>query len=320
LEKGKGKYKTPPPNTQGRRPRGALEKGKYRERHTGSHGRERIESPRNPLIKSLAALARDGRERRARGECIIEGPHLVREALNACIPLTTILCTDDFPIRGESEFTGEARLIDEATGRGVRILQISEAALKRISTAVEPQGIIAVAEIPQTGFLAAEESARRLEESKEKAGSCVFVVGDSIKDPGNCGAIIRNCHALGAKGVILTGESTDPFSPKALRAAQGSTFHLPVLMKAQRTEVISFLERIGARIIVSDVAYGIAPSEMNPFGVLAVVLGDEAHGVSNQFRNAASESIRIPMPGGAQSLNVAVTSGIILYEILRHQI
>ncbi|HHY38038.1 MAG TPA: RNA methyltransferase [Clostridia bacterium] len=280
-----------------------------------------IESPQNPLIKSLAKLARDVGERRLRGECILEGSHLVYEALKGRIPLRVLLFTREFyerTIRDEEDYRA---LLLAAVDRGTKMIEASEAAIKRVATTVEPQGIIAAGKIPALNwdaFIRAVQ-ARGNQERREPERSRVIVVGDSIKDPGNCGAIVRNCHALGSCGVVFTGESVDPFSPKALRAAQGSTFHIPVIVEGKRSEAIRRLRTMGARIIVTDVTTGKAPTAVDFSGTVAVVIGEEAHGVSDEFRAESAMSVKIPMPGGAESLNVAVTSGIILYEVLRRR-
>lgn len=283
--------------------------------------RTRIESPQNPLVKSLARLARDGGERRSRGECIIEGPHLVYEALKAHMPLRVVLFTGEFyerTILADAQYRG---LLAAAVRCGTEVVEVSEAAIKRVATTVEPQGVIAAGMIPAWDWKTLGGAIRDFQNrrEKERERSCVIVVGDSIKDPGNCGAIIRNCHALGSCGAILTGESADPFSPKALRAAQGSTFHVPLVVETERSEVIRHLRSMHARVVVTDVITGVAPPAADFSGIVAVVFGEEAHGVSDVFRAESALSIKIPMPGGAESLNVAVTSGIILYEVLRRR-
>lgn len=280
-----------------------------------------IESPQNPLIKSLAKLARDGGERRSRGECILEGSHLVYEALKGCIPLRVVLFTREFYERTIRDDKDYRALLEKAVEHGTKMIEVSEAAIKRVATTVQPQGIVAAGKTPALNwdtFMKLIQT-RPNQERAEPKGSRVIVVGDSIKDPGNCGAIVRNCHALGSCGLVLTGESVDPFSPKALRAAQGSTFHIPVIVESKRSEAIRRLRTIGARIIVTDVTAGQAPAQVDFSGMTAVVIGEEAHGVSDEFRAGSATYVKIPMPGGAESLNVAVTSGIILYEVLRRR-
>lgn len=145
--------------------------------------------------------------------------------------------------------------------------------------------------------------------------SARMLVLDRVQDPGNVGTIIRTAHALGASGVVLLPGSALVTHPKVLRAAMGSTFHLPVV-RTDREEVRAWLADHGVEVWVAD-TQGERVHGGSPRGPVAVVVGNEGAGVSDEWRAAAARLVSIPMASGVESLNAATAAAILLYEVAR---
>jgi RNA methyltransferase, TrmH family len=154
---------------------------------------------------------------------------------------------------------------------------------------------------------------QRFHNDIEPAG--VWLALDTIRDPGNLGAIIRTSDAVAAKGVILIGESCDPYSREAVRSTMGSIFGVP-LYRMSSDDFIALCRRWPGETVATDAQ---APSDFRRRyrGPVMLVMGSEGDGLSPAIAAACSTRVRIPMPGGAESLNVAVAAGIMLYEISR---
>ena len=167
------------------------------------------------------------------------------------------------------------------------------------------QGIVVVAELPPPGPAGALAEARLL-----------LVVADGIQDPGNLGTIVRIADAAAATAVAVTGEAADPRHPKTVRATMGSLFHLPVF-EMDRAGLLEALRHRGVRIFVADQGGNIDYRDADYTPPAALVLGSEARGPDPQWRVSAAGTIRIPIYGRAESLNVATAAALLLYEARR---
>jgi RNA methyltransferase, TrmH family len=250
---------------------------------------ERLTSTSNARIRAFAGLAR-ARTRREQGRHLVEGPNAVAEALAAGV-VDEVFCTDE----------GVAAAVPDV----VAVTLVDDAVLAKLADAVTPQGIVAVAR-SRTAPLA------------EVVGAGVLVVLDRVADPGNAGTIVRSADALGARAVVLTSGSVDVFGPKAVRAAVGSTYHLPLVTGVDLTEVAAACAARSQRIVGLDAGGDELLSAMAALtGPVALVLGNEAHGLDAATAELLDTTVAIPLHPRAESLNVAAAAAIAIHAAVR---
>jgi TrmH family RNA methyltransferase len=195
----------------------------------------------------------------------------------------------------------DTELIAAATQRGVPVSTVTDRALAGLADTVTPQGVVAVCALvdqPLTDVLA---DAPRL---------VAVLVG--VSDPGNAGTVIRVADAAGADAVVLAGDAVDPHNGKCVRASTGSVFHVPIA-RAPIAEALDACRVAGLRLIAAD---GYAKAELTPAtttGPTAWLFGSEAHGLPEEVKSAADESLRVPIYGKAESLNLATAATVCLY-------
>lgn len=199
----------------------------------------------------------------------------------------------------------EQQLLDRARTAGVRLIPATRNVIEAGSTVETPQGVLAVAELPRSS-----------PDILLSRPDLLLVVADRIQDPGNLGTIIRIADAAGATGVIVTGGSVDPFNPKALRATMGSIFHLPVV-ELDVDIAQTRLSAAGVRVLIADQAGEVDYTEADYRPPVAVVLGNEGQGPDARWEQIAGARIKIPLYGRAESLNVSIAAGLLLYEARR---
>jgi len=251
-------------------------------------------------LKTLRALKmKKGRDQQ--GRFLIEGAHLCAEALGSDrLPMLLLYTPSGFRTREIKE------TVVRAQQNGVPNLKISESTLKSLADAATPQGILAV-------------MAKPIPEAVPGQGH-VFVLLDQVRDPGNAGTIIRTADAVGADGVYLTAGSVDLYNSKVLRSTQGSIFHLPVAAEVDPVTSLEAFRNRGFRIFVAEPRDGRTYTEVRYPGRFVLAVGNETRGVSREVADRADESIRVPIRGRAESLNVAMACGVILYEAFRQRL
>lgn len=238
------------------------------------------------------------------GRFLIEGVRNVEEALATGWAVEEVLCT--------REAYAQARVravVAAAEARGIPVWEVGRSMLEEITTTVTPQGVAALAKQPTWSW----EDVLRTE------GVPLVVVVDGVQDPGNLGTILRTAAAAGASGVILLPGTVDPFNPKAVRASAGGIFRIPVV-RAVDLEAVVELAAAGVRLLVADVAAGADLYGVDLTGPVAVVVGGEARGPGEGVRALRHTAVRVPMPGGVESLNVGVACAVILYEAVRQRL
>ena len=192
-------------------------------------------------------------------------------------------------------YAGENPFAEELTVR------VSDDVFRFLSDEKTPQGILCRVRIPDTGLLAPK-------------GRCLFL--DGVSDPGNVGTILRTANAAGYDRVYLTSECADPFSPKSVRASMSGVFFTEIC-RGERTEILSLLD--GFPIVIADMG-GVDVFSFDPPKEFALVIGNEANGVSDEAKNAAAHTVKIPMRNTQESLNAAVSAGIIMYVLQKGQV
>jgi len=206
-------------------------------------------------------------------------------------------------------------------------IELAPALMDALSEKEEPSELLAVVAMPEDrpGRIQFPARDEPLPYGQFLAGEAPLVcVFDRPVSPGNLGAIVRSCDALGAHGLIVTGHGADVYDPHTIRASQGSLFALPVVRLASHLEVQRWVEEQrqgGTRFQVVGAA-GEAPravDEVDLRGPTLLVVGNETHGLSRGYRELCDLLVRIPMAGAADSLNVACAASILLYEVARQR-
>jgi TrmH family RNA methyltransferase len=260
-----------------------------------------ITSRDNSLLK-LARAVRDGKKKDL---IFVEGLRLGEEALRSGLDIEAIIYSDEIADKERA-----AAFLQEASSVANRLAAVSEKLLATISYTKTPQGIVALAARPSS-------AADRLVPLSRKVPLLVVLHG--INNPVNVGAILRSAEAAGSTGIIATGQTSDPFSPKSLRGAMGSAFRLPIWFGASYSDALAWCAKNGVQTVCADVLGAKTYTEIDWTGPRALVVGPEATGLSTEELKRAGEAVRIPMEGDVESLNVSVAAGIMLYEAARQR-
>lgn len=260
-----------------------------------------ISSASNPRIRDVKAL-RLRKTREQTGLCYVEGIRAVGEAIQAGAELETLVVA---PRRLASEFG--LGLVAEAADRGVPVLEVTTDVFRSLSDRDGPQGLAAVV----------RQRWAEIDELAPTAGDRLVAL-DAIGDPGNLGTIVRTCDASGASGVILLGASTDPYDPAAVRAGMGAIFST-TLVRTTFNHLRAWTRERRTTLVGSSASGAVDYREADYGDPTVLLMGSEREGLSTEQREACDALVRIPMLGRASSLNVAVATGLLLYEVLRHR-
>lgn len=258
-----------------------------------------ITSRRNPLV----ARFRDAARGDADGALLLDGAHLVGDAIAAGLTIETAVVTTSARGRAEIE-----PLVAAISRLGAAIETVAEPVMDAISPVRSASGIVALAARPPAGADRLFDGARSL-----------VAVAVDVQDPGNLGAIVRVAEAAGATGVAAAGASAHPFGWKALRGSMGSALRLPIAAAPLVDSVIAESRRHRCRIVATSPRGGRSIFDAELEGPLAVLIGGEGAGLPSKLVEAADEHVTIPMEPPVESLNAAVTAALILYEIRRRR-
>lgn len=253
-----------------------------------------LSSLSNPKIKLVRSLSR----RHAREETkqfVVEGARLIEEAVGAGIAPALVFYT------ASAQGDRRARILLEKIGKSTRELhEVSDAVMKEIASTETPQGILAVVPFPEL-TVASEPS--------------FVLILDSVRDPGNLGAILRSARAAGVDAVLLAPGSVDAYNDKVVRAAMGAHFRLPI--RSVSWEEIAAQLRHMPRIYLADAHGELDYKQAGWSRPLALIVGGEAEGASEAARKIATARVRIPMRGDAESLNAAMAATVLMFEATR---
>lgn len=259
---------------------------------------EHISSRQNAVVKHLRGLA----SARAAHEVLLDGPHLVEEALTSGIEVTLVAVSS-----GAAEGPLGA-LAQRAVAAGARGVTLPPSLATAVSPVRHPSGIVAVARL----------ATRPLHEVLQQRQSLVLLL-DTVQDPGNVGAIVRAAEACGATGVVTSPGTADPFGWKALRGSMGSAFRVPIASAASLHDAVVAAREAGLHVFATVPRGGTALTTADLTRPSAIVLGGEGSGLSSGILDAASEPLTIPMRPPVESLNVAIAAALVLYEALRQR-
>ncbi|MGH7483768.1 MAG: TrmH family RNA methyltransferase [Longimicrobiales bacterium] len=247
--------------------------------------------------RGLIASLRQRKHRESEGLFLAEGVRVVEELLVS--PLVPRLAL----VSSSLEDTERGRALRTALERTVETRRLTDRELAELAATETPQGVLVAAEIPPVSLTDLPAS-----------GAGRILVLDAVQDPGNVGALVRTAAALGAGGVVALPGTADPWNEKAVRAAAGATFRLPVTASAWAA-LEPWLDAHGYGIYVAD-AGGAPMDGIVAAGAAAVVVGNEGAGVRQELRAAARAVVAVPTRE-VESLNVAVAAGILLWELAR---
>lgn len=250
---------------------------------------KRIESTQNSLVKHWKKLLSVRKEREKTSEFLIEGYHLVEEAIKQKEKVLTIMISDtsEIPVTWDVD--------------NIEIVEINDVIKKELAETEHTQGIFAHCK-QQTVI------------EEEHANWKRLLLIDAVQDPGNIGTMIRTADAAGIDAVILGKGSADAYNPKTLRSAQGSHFHIPIL----KGDLHYWVDQLKKRQIP---VFGTAFENSTPFNkvetsnAFALIVGNEGSGISEELLQKTDQNIIVPLFGQAESLNVAVATGILLYGL-----
>jgi RNA methyltransferase, TrmH family len=256
-----------------------------------------ILSLQNTRVKEWVQLL-DRRGRDKQGKFLIEGIHLVEEAAAADAPIVSIVYNleKDKPLR-----------LYEQTKDRIEWIGVSQAVLEKCSDTQTPQGIFAVVEKPS-------QAAKQVLEVMYD----FVVVVDGVQDPGNLGTIIRSADAVGANGVILGAGTVDVYNPKTIRSTMGSLFHLPII-EADLLQVLPEAKAAGIQLVTTSLQAQRSCYATDLSLPTWIIMGNEANGVSSAVAAESDVQVIIPMPGKAESLNVAMAATVLLFEAARQR-
>lgn len=260
-----------------------------------------ITSTANPIVKDIKALAMK-KHRDESGEFLAEGLKLIIDALDLDWKLKVLVVAQ--AARGNP-------IVDKTVLRAVQlgalVLEASEKVTAAITRRDNPQAVIGVF----------EQAYGELSQIQPKPDQ-VWLALDRVRDPGNLGTIIRTADAVGARGVILVGDTTDPFALETVRATMGSVFALPIY-RASEPEFFNFCQGFNGLVVGTHLKGAVDYRGVDYAGKpVLLIMGNEQAGMTEALANACHTLLRIPQAGRADSLNLAVATGITLFEIRRH--
>jgi RNA methyltransferase, TrmH family len=257
-----------------------------------------ISSTRNPKVQWVRSLQAQAKERREFNAFVVEGVRLLEEAHRSGWKTELVLYTRDLNQRG-------MKLVEAFRKQETSIEEVSPEVMKAAADTETPQGILAVL------------SARSLPLPQDPD---FILILDSVRDPGNLGAILRTAAAAGVQAVLLSSGTADPFSPKVVRAGMGAHFRLPV-HRLEWDAIRDYLKlgEPGLRVFLADAAGGQPYTKADLIQPVALILGGEAQGAGSEARELAGHSLHIPMPGQSESLNAGAAVAVLLFEVVRQR-
>jgi TrmH family RNA methyltransferase len=261
---------------------------------------QKISSAANPVVKRMRRLA-DRKYRRRESAFVVQGIQPVWQAVEAAAPIETLIVAPDL-VRQPAALA----MVAAAEAAGTPVATFDPLLFGRLADRELPGGLAAIVSTwPMVlGDLPA-------------AADSLYVALDQVGSPGNLGTIIRTASAVGAAGLILIGDSADPYDPAAVKASMGALFTVPVAQARSADAFLHWASGHGVRVVATSGRAATSCWEAELPLPLAFLLGSEGSGLPDSLLGQAADRVRIPMTGTAESLNLAVAAGILLYEARR---
>ncbi|MBD2101813.1 RNA methyltransferase [Leptolyngbya sp. FACHB-261] len=258
-----------------------------------------ITSSQNPLVKRLRKLSR-AKDRAREGLLLLEGTHLLEEALRVGWPLEIVCYTPDWA-QAHPELLSTIEQQAE-----MNCQECSPEVVAAITTTVSPDGVVAAAQRDWSG-------------RPTLAAKSLTLVLETLQDPGNLGTIIRTAAAAGSDGLLLSADSADPENPKVLRASAGTWFHCPMQRVTVLSETIQALKAQGMQAIATLPTAPLTYWQQDLRPPTLILLGNEGAGLSPELIDLADHQVSVPLSPGVESLNVGITAALLLYEARRQR-
>ncbi len=258
-----------------------------------------ITSKDNEIVKHIKKL-KEKKYREEYNEFIVEGIKMIQEAIDEKMKIKQVIICDDCKNEGvlPSELMYEIAKLD--------CIYVSEKVFNTITDVINPQGIMAILEKPVNS------------ESKIDFNASNFLILDNVQDPGNMGTILRTADSLNLKQIIVSKGSADIYNLKVVRSTMGAIYRVRVIETDNLVKTIKELKKHRIKVYATDLKTDKSIYDIN-YEKSAIIIGNEANGVSEEVLQEASEKIKIPMIGKTESLNAAVATSIIMYEVFRSQ-
>ena len=251
-----------------------------------------IESAANPIVKQVKKLSvRSGRKKI--GAFLLEGQRLVADAISAGAPIEYLVICDGAQL--------ELPVCD------VPRYVVSKKIFADLQATVHSQGVLAVAALPQDRILAVGDLTEKQ----------ALLYLDNVTDPGNMGTILRTADAAGVDAVVLSKGCVDVYNPKVVRATMASLFHVPLFFDDDADSALDIIKAAAFKLIGASLDGAISCFSADFTGKTALIIGNEANGIRQSILDRCDLQVKIPMIGGAESLNAAVACGVLCYERLR---
>ena len=260
-----------------------------------------ITSTKNPAVKHVCAL-RNRRTREKEQLTLLEGyRELSRGNKYGMEIIEVFFCPEMF--LGENEFS----LLDKLAEDGARVAEVPAHLMTKMTYRDRPEGLIAIARMRQ----------HKLSEFANKPNG-LYIIAEAVEKPGNLGSILRSADAAGVDGLIICNKCTDIYNPNVIRASTGALFSVP-MAEASTEETIKWLKEKNIKSLAATPHTDLLYTDVDMTEAVAIVVGTEQHGLSQQWLDGADVGIRIPMLGKIDSLNVATAATILLYEAARQR-
>lgn len=264
--------------------------------------RSRIESLSNPLVKRMRLL-REKRHRRAEGLFLAEGLRIATEAREAGILPRWLFLAEE----GAAHPLART-LIDATLASGGEVIDTTPAILSKLSGKDNPQTVVGIYAEPRTAL-----------SDLDRDAAPIWLVAERLRDPGNLGTMLRTGDAVGAGGLILLGESTDPYGVEAVRASMGAIF-TQRLVQAEWDEFLPWLRSGRGELVATWLGDDTKDYQAVRYAAPTFILiGNESQGLPQAYAEAADVRVKMPMMGKADSLNAAVAAAVMAYEVLNQQ-
>ncbi len=256
-----------------------------------------ITSDKNQTIKDIIKL-KQKKEREKLGKFYIEGERIIDEIPDS-VNIEMIVFSE--------KFYNEINQKDKY--KNIQSLVVSDSVFKKISDTINPQGIMAICNIPKNCI-----------EDIKITSNNFFVILDRICDPGNMGTIIRTAEALGVDTIFLSKGCVDLYNDKVIRATMGSIFHIKVIEQCDLLSLIDYLKDNKVKIVCTHLEGKKAPYNIDFKKSIGILIGNEANGVLDEYKEKSDELVKIPMVGNVESMNASISSAIIFYEVLSQRL
>ncbi len=257
-----------------------------------------ITSTANQKVKNIISLMKKPKLREEKGVFLVEGIKMVREALS--LRVQEVYIVDSFY---QELMSKEPSFLKE-----VPVEVVSEQVMKAMTDTVSPQGILALVSMPVYSF----------EEVVGSKESCLILL-ENIRDPGNLGTILRTAEGAGVNGVILSKECVDIYNPKVVRSTMGSIFRVPFLYTESLYQTITEIKKRGIRLYAAHLKATVNYEEMDYTKGCGFLIGNEANGLTEETAKMADDYVIIPMLGKVESLNAAMATSILAFEVARQR-